>query len=137
MLVAQLRKEQELNRTLRIKLAKAAREKSLAEMDAFAAICMFNDESRKVQSRINKYKTEIERLKNEIIEHKKSIQTAQDNMIFLARQNQEYREKQVKKAQIDVLERLKVFAEPYPNSWGIYVIDVYHIDELIKNIEKQ
>ena len=40
-----------------------------------------------------------------------------------------------KQAQIDVLKRLKVFSEPYPNSWGIYVIDVYHIDELIKEVE--
>lgn len=41
----------------------------------------------------------------------------------------------IKQAQIDVLKRLKVFSEPYPNSWGIYVIDVYHIDELIKEVE--
>lgn len=40
-----------------------------------------------------------------------------------------------KQAQIDILKRLKVFSEPYPNSWGIYVIDVYHIDELIKEVE--
>ena len=47
MLVAQLRKEQEKNRILRIELEKAKREKNFAEMDALAAICMFNDESRK------------------------------------------------------------------------------------------
>lgn len=41
----------------------------------------------------------------------------------------------IKQAQVDVLKRLKVFSEPYPNSWGIYVIDVYNIDELIKEIE--
>lgn len=46
-------------------------------------------------------------------------------------------EDKIKQAQIDVLKRLKVFSEPYPNSWGIYVIDVYHIDELIKEIEEQ
>ena len=40
-----------------------------------------------------------------------------------------------RQAQIDVLNRLKVFSEPYPNSWGIYVIDVYHIDELIKEVQ--
>lgn len=42
-----------------------------------------------------------------------------------------------KQAQIDILKRLKVFSEPYPNSWGIYVIDVYHIDELIKEVENE
>ena len=65
MLVAQLRKEQEQNRILRIELEKAKRDKNFAERDAFAAICMFNDESRKVQSHINRYKAEIERLKEE------------------------------------------------------------------------
>lgn len=43
----------------------------------------------------------------------------------------------VKQAKIDVLKRLKVFSEPYPNSWGIYVIDVYHIDELIKEVQNE
>ncbi len=65
MLVAELRKEQEQNRILRIELEKAKREKNFAEMDAYAAICMFNDESRKVQSHINRHKAEIERLKAE------------------------------------------------------------------------
>lgn len=43
----------------------------------------------------------------------------------------------IKQAQVDILKRLKVFSEPYHNSYGIYVIDIYHIDELIKDIEKQ
>lgn len=41
----------------------------------------------------------------------------------------------IKQAQIDILNRLKVFSEPYPNSWGIYVIDVDHIDKFIEDIK--
>ena len=93
MLVAQLREEQEKNRILRIELEQAKREKNFPQMDALAAICMFNDESRKVQSHINRYKDDIERLKN--------------NILSVAQQNQEYRERQVKQAKIDVLAELK------------------------------
>lgn len=39
-----------------------------------------------------------------IIEQEKSIQMAQDEILFLAQQNQEYREQQVKQAQIDNLQ---------------------------------
>jgi hypothetical protein len=38
-----------------------------------------------------------------IIEQEKSIQMAQDQILFVAQQNQEYREQQVKQTQIDVL----------------------------------
>ena len=100
MLVAQLREEQEKNRILRIELEKAKREKNFAERDAFSEICMFNDESRKVQLHINRYKDEIKRLKNKIL--------------AVAQQNQEYRERQVKQAKIDVLAELK-------NKYGFYV----------------
>ena len=42
-----------------------------------------------------------------IIEQEKSIQMAQDQILFVAQQNQEYREQQVKQAKIDVLNELK------------------------------
>ena len=100
MLVAQLRKGQEQNRILRIELEKAKRDKNFAERDAFAAICMFNDESRKVQSHINRYKDDIEWLKN--------------NILAVAQQNQEYRARQVKQAKIDVLAELK-------QKYGFYI----------------
>lgn len=99
MLVAQLRKEQEQNRILRIELEKAKREKNFAERDAFAAICMFNDESRKVQSRINRHKAEIERLKSEIIK--------QDQVIVERNFELGELEDKVKQAKIDVLTELK------------------------------
>ena len=100
MLVAQLREEQEKNRILRIELEKAKREKNFAEMDALAAICMFNDESRKMRSHINRYKGDIECLKN--------------NILAVAQHNQEYRERQVKQAKIDVLAELK-------QKYGFYI----------------
>ena len=100
MLVSQLREEQEQNRILRIELEKAKREKNFAERDSLAAIYMFNDESRKVQSHINRYKDDIERLKN--------------NILAMTQQNQEYRERQVKQAKIDVLAELK-------KKYGFYI----------------
>lgn len=51
MLVAQLRKEQEQNRILKKELENAKREQKFAEMDALAAIAMFNDENRKEKER--------------------------------------------------------------------------------------
>ena len=42
-----------------------------------------------------------------ITEQEKSLQEAQDNILSLAQQNQEYREQQVKQAKIDVLNELK------------------------------
>ena len=76
---------------------------------------------------VSEYKAEIERLKAEIIKQDQVIIERNFELVEL--------EDKVKQAQIDVLKRLKVFSEPYPNSWGIYVIDVYHIDELIKEVE--
>lgn len=79
---------------------------------------------------INEQEREIERLKDDcskLQEQFAQYQMASDKEIRAQR----------KQAQIDVLNRLKVFSEPYPNSWGIYVIDVYHIDELIKEIENE
>ena len=103
MLVAQLREEQEKNRILRIELEKAKREKNFAEMDALAAICMFNDEIRKVQSHINRYKDDIERLNSNngflqcVISHSKDMM-----------------DEAVKEAQIDVLNKLK-------EKYGFYI----------------
>lgn len=77
---------------------------------------------------VSEYKSEIERLKAEIIKQDQAIIERNFELVEL--------EEKVKQAQIDVLNRLKVFSEPYPNSWGIYVIDVDHIDKLIKEIEK-
>ena len=67
-----------------------------------------------------------------IIEQEKSIQ---DQILFLAQQNQEYREQQVKQAQIDVLNKVKDLMDKY------YVFECvcgYFIDdfkELIKEVE--
>ena len=103
MLVAQLREEQEKNRILRIELEKAKREKNFAERDAFAAICMFNDESRKVKSQINRYKDDIERLNSNngflqcVISHSKDMM-----------------DEAVKQAKIDVLAELK-------QKYGFYI----------------
>lgn len=125
MLVAQLREEQERNRILRIELQKATRDKDFAERDAFATIYMFNDESRKVQSHINRYKDKIEQLKN--------------NILAVAQQNQEYRERQVKQAKIDVLAELK-------KKYGFYICYSWCratkllgeiIDEFIKEIKNE
>lgn len=44
-----------------------------------------------------------------ITEQEKSIQMAQDQILFVAQQNQEYREQQVKQAKIDVLNKLKKY----------------------------
>nr|DAR59128.1 MAG TPA: hypothetical protein [Caudoviricetes sp.] len=75
-----------------------------------------------------------------IIEQEKSIQVAQDNILSLAQQNQEYREQQVKQAKIDVLKELKKRARTS------YVLDDFilgsvvfskDIDELIKEVEEQ
>lgn len=99
---------------------------------------------------ISEYKAEIERLKEKNNELNKERWSLEEELkkkeleITYARNNgyekgydecEEYTKAKIKQAQIDVLKRLKVFSEPYPNSWGIYVIDVYHIDELIKEVE--
>lgn len=89
---------------------------------------------------VSEYKAEIERLKEVIRNYKEVLcETTQrkDDAIKLNDKLVDEYENKVKQAQIDVLKRLKVFSEPYPNSWGIYVIDVYHIDELIEEVENE
>lgn len=46
---------------------------------------------------------------NLITEQEKSIQMAQDSILSLAQQNQEYREQQVKQAQIDILNKVMTY----------------------------
>ena len=82
-----------------------------------------------------------------IIEQEKSIQMAQDNILSLAQQNQEYREQQVKQAKIDILNRVmtyindKIEAEygDMSDTVNYLIIDIDDfddfIDELIKEIE--
>lgn len=85
-------------------------------------------ERLKAQGReIGKLKDENEALKNDLI-------NSEGNLNHITTEFERSKEEK-KQAKIDVLKRLKVFSEPYPNSWGIYVIDVYHIDELIKEVE--
>lgn len=134
MLVAELRKEQEQNRILRIELERAKREKNFAERDAYAAICMFNDESHKVQSRINRHKAEIERLKAENETYCKQINQAYDTGY-----NDGYDSCQddIKEAQIDILTELK-------KKYGFYICSWCRatkllgeiIDEFIDEIKK-
>lgn len=57
-----------------------------------------------------------------INEQEKSIQSAQDSILFLAQQNQEYREQQVKQAIIDVLNKLK-------DSYGLYYLSAFGVKE--------
>ena len=141
MLVAQLRKEQEQNRILRIELEKAKRDKNFAERDASATICMFNDESRKVQSHINRYKAKIEDLKDEIIYLERKI-AIRDNALKDRDKAIEMLEgKQdtiVKQAKIDVLNELK-------KKYGFYICCSWCnatkllgeiIDEIIEEIKK-
>lgn len=73
-------------------------------------------------------------------EQEKSIQMAQDNILSVAQQNQEYREQQVKQAQIDVLNKLKEKFKGYEAWYYNGIEEGYHdleeeIDELIKEIE--
>ena len=81
---------------------------------------------------------------NLIIEQESEIAQLKDGYARVQEQFAQYQiasdkeiKAQRKQAQIDVLNRLKVFSEPYPNSWGIYVIDVDHIDKLIKKVEDE
>lgn len=83
---------------------------------------------------ISEYKAEIERLRTTLGQCNAELNSALESLKSQCREIGELKAK-IKQAQIDVLKRLKVFSEPYPNSWGIYVIDVYHIDELIKEVE--
>lgn len=79
---------------------------------------------------------------NLITEQEKSIQVAQDSILSLAQQNQEYREQQVKQAKIDVLNELKKKTHNYYPSIDSYCISqhvvlVRDIDELIEEIENE
>ena len=66
-----------------------------------------------------------------ITEQEKSIQMAQDSILSLAQQNQEYREQQVKQAQIDILNKAKERLDSAPNGWAYTT----YIDELIKEVQ--
>lgn len=82
-----------------------------------------------------------------ITEQEKSLQEAQDNILSLAQQNQEYREQQVKQAKIDMWNRVmtyindKIEAEygDMSDSVNYLTIDIDDfddfIDELIKEVE--
>ena len=81
-----------------------------------------------------------------IIEQEKSIQ---DQILFLAQQNQEYREQQVKQAKIDVLNKVKNYIDDkIENDYGdmsdsvnYLTIDIDDfddfIDELIKEVQNE
>ena len=74
-----------------------------------------------------------------ITEQEKSIQEAQDSILSLAQQNQEYREQQVKQAKIDILIYLKDGYE-VDNSTSNdcdMVVRVDDIDELINEVENE
>ena len=71
-----------------------------------------------------------------ITEQEKSIQEAQDSILSLAQQNQEYREQQVKQAKIDVLNELR------RRAWqgyqiGMYIVSTQEIDELVREVENE
>lgn len=76
-----------------------------------------------------------------ITEQEKSIQEAQDSILSLAQQNQEYREQQVKQAKIDILNKLKerlysIFVTKSSPLGDITVEDIAEdIDELIKEVQ--
>ena len=137
MLVAQLREEQEKNRILRKELEEANKQRNLAEMDAMAAIYMFNDESRKVQSHIKKYKAEIERLRTTLGQCNTELNSALESLKSQCREIGKLRA-EVKQAQIDVLEELK-------KKYGFYICCSWCratkllgeiIDEFIEEIKK-
>ena len=68
---------------------------------------------------------------NLITEQEKSIQVAQDSILSLAQQNQEYREQQVKQAQIDVLNKVKEHL-----FFGVSLSFLrFYVDELIEEVE--
>lgn len=83
---------------------------------------------------ITEQEKEIERLRTTLGQCNTELNSALESLKSQCREIGELKAG-TKQAKIDVLKRLKVFSELYPNSWGIYVIDVYHIDELIKEIE--
>lgn len=85
------------------------------------------------------YKLIIEQEKSTQMAQEKLIQMAQDQLLVLAQQNQEYREQQVKQAQIDVLNEMKKkygFYSCY--SWNCDVKSLNTIiDVFIKEIQAQ
>lgn len=83
---------------------------------------------------ITEQEKEIERLRTTLGQCNTELNSALESLKSQCREIGELKAG-TKQAKIDVLKRLKVFSEPYPNSWGIYVIDVYHIDELIKEVQ--
>lgn len=68
-----------------------------------------------------------------ITEQEKPIQVAQDNILAVAQQNQEYREQQVKQAKIDVLKELKEKLDSAPNGWAY----TGYIDDLIEEVQNE
>ena len=73
---------------------------------------------------VSEYKAEIKMLGSQ-------IKQAQDSILSLAQQNQEYREQQVKQAQIDVLNKVKeqLF-------FGVSLSFLrFYVDELIEEVE--
>lgn len=114
--------------------------------------------------RLKAQQREIERLKNDYAklqeqfaqyqmasdkEIKAQIKQAQDNILSLAQQNQEYREQQVKQAQIDVLNRVMTYInDKIENNYGDMSDSVNYltiniddfddfIDELIKEVQDE
>lgn len=69
-----------------------------------------------------------------ITEQEKSIQVAQDNILTVSQQNQEYREQRIKQAKIDMLNELKEKCKFDGHTVAVYKND---IDELIKEIRAQ
>lgn len=75
-----------------------------------------------------------------ITEQEKEIQMAQDQILFVAQQNQEYREQQVKRAKIDVLNELKKYLhtedfDTPDERWKPESEFCAIIDELIKEVQ--
>ena len=68
-----------------------------------------------------------------INEQEKSIQSAQDSILSLAQQNQEYREQQVKQAQIDVLNKIKNCREATDSDCYPYIERI--VNKLIKEVQ--
>ena len=80
---------------------------------------------------------------NLITEQEKSIQVAQDSILSLAEQNQEYREQKVKQAKIDILNKLKerlysIFVTKSSPLGDITVEDIVEdIDELMAEVQNE
>lgn len=86
---------------------------------------------------------------NLITEQEKSIQMAQEQILFVAQQNQEYRERQVKQAKIDILNKVMTYINnKIENDYGDMSDSVQYltiniddfddfIDELIKEVQNE